>query len=84
MDDTLTLTLKHPIQVGDLAPITELNLCEPTVAQIEGAMKEVHAVTANIVLIAAVAKISPAEVRAMVTSDFDKAVAFLSGFTKPE
>jgi len=62
-------------------PVAELQLVEPTAGQIEAAMKEPYAVTSNIMLIAAVAKVSPAEVRAMVTSGIStRRSLFLSGF----
>jgi len=82
LPETLTLVLKRPLQLGDGPAVAELHLEEPTAGQIETALKEPSAVSANIVLVSLVAKLAPAQVRAMLTSDFNKAVDFLSGFTR--
>ena len=83
MEETKTLTLIKPIKLGD-QEITEITLVEPTAGQIETALKEPSQTTANIVLIAAIAKISAGQVRAMGLRDFNACVSFLEGFTKAE
>jgi hypothetical protein len=83
LDDTLQLTLTSPVQLGD-TEYSEITLTEPTAGQIEAALKEPQQTTANIVLIAAIAKIPPGAVRRMGLRDFNKCVQFLEGFTKGE
>jgi hypothetical protein len=83
VDDVTTIALHKPVRLGD-QEFTEITLSEPTAGQIETALKEASQTTANIVLIALIAKIPPAAVRAMSLRDFNAAVAYLSGFTKGE
>jgi hypothetical protein len=79
MDDTLTLTLKAPIKNAD-AEISELNLSEPTISQIEEATK-LSGIAANIKLLSLNAGITERAVRQMRSSDFDRAIKYLQGFT---
>jgi hypothetical protein len=83
MEETKTFTLLKPIRLGD-TEFTEVTLTEPTAGHIETALKELSQTTANIQLIAMIAKIPPAAVRAMGLRDFNTAVGFLEGFTKDE
>jgi hypothetical protein len=83
VDDTLQLALTKPVKLGDVE-YTEITLTEPTAGQIETALREPQQTTANIVLIAAIAKVPPGAVRNMCLRDFNKCVQFLEGFTKGE
>jgi hypothetical protein len=56
--ESKTLTLRRPVRFGE-EEITELNLVEPTAGQIEKALREASQTTANIVLIAEIAKVAP-------------------------
>jgi hypothetical protein len=75
--------LRRPVKFGD-EEITELRLVEPTAGQIEKALREPSQTTANIVLIADIAKVAPGVIRALALRDFNDCVTFLEGFTKDE
>lgn len=84
MEENKVIQLVKPIKLGDAPEITEITLSEPTAGQIEQALKEPTTTTSNIVLIAMIAKLAPAQVRAMGLRDFNKCVTFLEGFTRAE
>lgn len=84
MEETKTILLTKPIKLGEAPEILEVTLTEPTAGQIETALKEPSTTTSNIVLIALIAKLAPAQVRAMGLRDFNKCVEYLQSFTNGE
>lgn len=79
MSDTKTITLRSPVDL-DGRTFNNIDLCEPTVAQMEKAALAPTGIASNIMLVADVAKVPIGMVRAMKKRDFEEACEFLQGF----
>lgn len=83
MDDTKTIQLKSPITLkGDSRTYDSITLSEPTVSQLDSSARVGETVYAsNAELIRLVANVPLQVVRQMKKTDYEEAVAYLSGFT---
>ncbi|HDR9026955.1 TPA: phage tail assembly protein [Burkholderia vietnamiensis] len=83
MDDTKILRLRRPITLkGDTVTYDVLTLREPTVDELDrSANTEGSAYAVNAALIAMVAAVPLPVARLLPKTEYEEAVAFLSGFT---
>lgn len=77
--DELTITLRKPITLGDLS-YTELNLTEPTIAQLRKAAKAEDSIDQLATLIHLNAKVPMTVVDQMVQRDMEAANRFFFRF----
>lgn len=81
--ETITITLRVPVEL-DGKTYKDIDLCEPTVGQLEKSSAAGDGIAANIVLVSEVAKLPLAVVRLMRKRDFEQACDYLAGFTLPQ
>ncbi len=80
LPDTLTLTLREPISIGDKS-YTELIFNEPTSGQLESIAK-LDDMPATIQLLASSAGVLPEVIKRMKSRQFKQAADFLLSFTQ--
>lgn len=85
----LEIVCTRPIKLHDKDPnvLTSFTLCEPTIEQMAAYTDKVNATRNDfagaVVLISKNSGISEAQAKKLSIRDFEKALAFLTGFTQP-